>query len=143
LLSVVREIAVAEGIPAGQAAEHLDIVIRAIDDVTHRQARLQFVRAVPELEGLYELRDRLEAEPLEMRPPSRAPNDLAEGVAGARNSLSSGNPTLLAHRHSVARTDDPHGDSKLSSARGLLQERDDDTLAAGRPGSRRPVSSSH
>jgi len=49
-------------------------------------------------------------------------------------------PDLLAHRHSVARSDDPHADSKLSSARGLRQEREQRTLASGRPGSRRPLS---
>jgi hypothetical protein len=98
---------------------------------------------VPELACLYEPRDSFEGEAFAGQLPAGAPGDLAEGRPGARNSLASGDPALLAHRHSVARSDDPHGDSKLSSARGLTQERDEDTLASGRPGSRRPLSSGH
>jgi uncharacterized protein (DUF2267 family) len=141
LLRVVLELAEVERVSAGQAAEHLDIVVRALEEVAGPDARRQLVRAVPELERLYEARESTDA--VAERPPAHGPSDLAEGVEGARNSLASGDPGLLAHRHSVARSDDPHGDSKLSSARGLMQERDDETLASGRPGSRRPISSGH
>ncbi|HLM72216.1 MAG TPA: hypothetical protein VK459_05985 [Polyangiaceae bacterium] len=45
-----------------------------------------------------------------------------------------------AHTHSVARSDNPHEDTKLSSSRGLTQERLEDTLAEGKPGSDKPIS---
>jgi hypothetical protein len=41
---------------------------------------------------------------------------------------------------SVVKNDNPHGDTKLSSAHGTTQEREHETLAEGRPGSRRPIS---
>jgi hypothetical protein len=37
----------------------------------------------------------------------------------------------------VARSDDPHGDTKLSSARGLTQEREDESLARSQRSVRR------
>ncbi len=58
---------------------------------------------------------------------------LAEGRPGSRHPLSEAQPDR-AHTHSVAREDNPHEDTKLSSARGLTQEREQETLAAGHPG---------
>lgn len=64
---------------------------------------------------------------------------LAAGRPGGSRPLSDARPTSNqplstgraenAHAHSVARSDDPHGDTKLSSARGLTQEREDQSLA--------------
>ena len=48
-----------------------------------------------------------------------------------------------AHAESVARSDDPHADTRLSSSQGMTQERRGETLAEGRPGSDRPVSETH
>ncbi len=62
---------------------------------------------------------------------------LATGKAGSHHPVSESAP---GHRDSVARSSDPHGDSKLSSSRGLLQERNRETLATGRSGSKHPVS---
>jgi hypothetical protein len=61
-------------------------------------------------------------------------HDIASGRPGSTRPLSAANPRVLEHRHSVARNGDPHGDTKLSSARGLTQEREGETLAAARPG---------
>ena len=126
LFGVIHDIAQAEHIALGRAAEHADIVSRVIVGLAGDAARVPLRRAVPELAALLE---------------APVPTSL-EVSASARRTLASGDPAVLAHRHSVARSDDPHGDSKLSSARGLMQERDEDTLASGRPGSRRPISSS-
>lgn len=41
---------------------------------------------------------------------------------------------------SVAKSENPHADTKLSSSHGLTQEREHDTLAEGRPGSKHPLS---
>ena len=64
---------------------------------------------------------------------------LAEGRPGSSRPLYSARADRVQSQ-SVAATDNPHGDDKLSSARGLTQEREAETLAEGRPGSTRPLS---
>ncbi len=71
-------------------------------------------------------------------PRSRPRDSLAEARPGSRRPLAEGRPEG-AHTESVARSDDPHGDTKLSSARGLTQERDRESLAEGHPGPRRTL----
>ncbi len=140
---LVEHTAVAEGTGLGRALEHLQIAGRVLLEALPPPERTRLTRAVPELARLLEVRD--DAEPV--LPTSEWPeggaHDLAEGRAGGRHPLATSDPSRVAHRHSIARSDDPHGDSKLSGARGLTQERDGDTLASGQPGSKRPLSSSH
>jgi hypothetical protein len=57
---------------------------------------------------------------------------LATGRPGSRHPLSE-SPPPAGHTHSAARSDDPHAETKLSSARGLTQERHDESLSTGRP----------
>ena len=64
---------------------------------------------------------------------------LAEGHGGGSRPLYDARPDR-AQSQSVARSDNPHGDTKVSSATGLTQEREEETLASGRPGSERPLS---
>lgn len=71
-------------------------------------------------------------------PPARA--TLAEGRAGSRHPVSEAAPHG-AQSGSVAEAN-PHGDAKLSSARGLTQEALGDTLAEGKPGPRRTLGES-
>ena len=63
---------------------------------------------------------------------------LAEGRPGSSNPLSEAHPER-AHAHSVVRADDPHEESKLSSAHDPRDEAGE-TLATSRSGSNRPVS---
>jgi uncharacterized protein (DUF2267 family) len=63
-------------------------------------------------------------------------NTLAEGRPGSRHPISESRPPG-AHANSVVASDNPHGDTKLSSSRGLTQERERETLATGKPGTRR------
>lgn len=143
LAGVIHDVAQAEQISLNRAAEHVDIVTRAVVSLADDAARALLVRAVPGLASRLEAPAAPSLDSAAPRLPTNAPSDLAEGFPGARRSLAIGDPATVAHRHSVARSDDPHGDSKLSGARGLTQEREGDTLASGRPGSRRPISSSH
>lgn len=53
---------------------------------------------------------------------------LSGGRPGARRPLAESNPDR-AQSQSVARTDNPHGATKLSSTRGTTQEREHDTIA--------------
>lgn len=57
---------------------------------------------------------------------------LAEGRPGSQHPLSEARLDR-AQSHSVAREANPHGDTKLSSATGLTQEREQETLATARP----------
>jgi uncharacterized protein (DUF2267 family) len=141
--SLVNDLAAAEGIGAGLALEHLAVAGRALAEALPPAGRALLMRALPDLSRLLEPRD--EPEPVHETSewPAGTPHDLAEGRQGGRHPLASSDPSRLAHQHSIARSDDPHGDSKLSGARGLSQEREAETLATGKPGSRRPLSSSH
>lgn len=73
--------------------------------------------------------------PVHLHPERRT---LAEGVPGARTSLEDVGWDS-AQDHSV-REENPHGETKLSSARGITQEREGRTLAEGRPRSEQPLS---
>jgi uncharacterized protein (DUF2267 family) len=129
-----------EGAPAGAAREHAQVVLRALGEVIDDDVRTRVTRALP----------RSVAELLEPRAPVEAPphaeaahappiTTLAAGKPGSRHPIAEARPDL-AHSHSVAREDNPHGETKLSSARGLTQERLGDAIAAARPGPARPIS---
>jgi hypothetical protein len=65
---------------------------------------------------------------------------LAHGRPGSLHPIAEAAPAS-GHAHSIARNDDPHGDTKLSSSTGLTQERLRESLATGRPpGPERSVS---
>jgi uncharacterized protein (DUF2267 family) len=137
-----RRVARAEGVRLGQAIEHAEVVCRALSEALSHSTRSRLQKALPTLADLFELPEESEKPLTEAHRSSAAPNDLAEGRPGGSLPIATADPRYLAHRHSVARSDDPHGDNKLSSAQGLRQEQDEHTLASGRPGSRRPISGS-
>lgn len=64
---------------------------------------------------------------------------LAGGRPGSHHPVSEGRPAG-GQRHSVAASDDPHADTRLSSAQGTTQQRQGRTLAEGQPGSEEPIS---
>ena len=110
-----RVAAIAKASP-GDAREQVDVVLRVIADLLSDEARARVMRALPP-----ELRVRFEAESFDPPPPH------GEGLPPARHTLSSGKPGSAhplseahpaGHRHSVANAPNPHGDRKLSSARG-------------------------
>lgn len=72
-------------------------------------------------------------------PASGEGRTLATGRPGSRHPLSEAHPES-AQAHSVARSDNPHSDRKLSSASGLTQEILHETLAEGKPGPSRKIS---
>lgn len=71
--------------------------------------------------------------------PVAPPPTLATGRPGSMHPVSESHPER-AHRNSVARTADPHADTRLSASRGLTQERLHETLAEGDARSASPVS---
>jgi uncharacterized protein (DUF2267 family) len=137
-----RRVAHAEGVRLGRAIEHAEVVCRALSEALVPSTRRRLQQALPQLSRFFELPEDVVPPSHEPHRSSEAPNDLAEGRPGGSLPLASADPRYLAHRHSIARSDDPHGDTKLSSAHGLRQEQDQHTLATGRPGSSRPISGS-
>jgi hypothetical protein len=125
---------------SGDAIEHAEVVCRVLGEALPPPSLRRLVQIAPRLAGLFA---HLELPPEAARGPMHevaTPRTLAEGRPGSRRPLSTANPSELLHHHSVARSNDPHSDTKLSSSRGLTQEREERTLAAGKPGSRRPLS---
>jgi uncharacterized protein (DUF2267 family) len=117
--TLFRRVARREGTRIGIAVEHAEVVLQALGEVLSRSTVRRLNVHVPELGGLFAPPEAYAAPP----PPSRP--------AAPRG-----------HRHSVARNDDPHSDTRLSSAHGLEQEREQRTLATGSPGSTRPLAGS-
>lgn len=134
-----QRIAAREAVWIGLATEHAQVVLEALGLTLPYPVVRRLEQHLPDLARLLHP----PAPPEPAVPPARAPrgpHDLAEGRPGGTHPLSSANTSSLAHRHSVARNDDPHADTKLSSARGLTQEREEHTLASGHPGADNPIS---
>lgn len=130
-----------ERVRPGRAREHAQIVCRALAEVVSPECRALLVRHVPWLESVLLAPAPLPLAPGPERVPPAAPSSttLATGRPGARRPLAAANPDR-AQSHSVARSDDPHGDTKLSSSHGTTQERERETLATGKPGPKRSLS---
>jgi len=139
----LRRVAAREGVRLSLAVEHAEIVCSALGETLTRSALARFRHALPELAPLFEPAPEFEPPSLPSEPGLGLPTDLAEGRPGGTHPLATADPRVLAHRHSVARSDDPHAETKLSNACGLSQEREARSLATGRPGSVRPISKSH
>jgi uncharacterized protein (DUF2267 family) len=111
---LVDAVAAAEHVAPTRAIEHLQIVVQAIAPLLDEVAQTHLARAVPELSWLLEPK-------AAVPPPLDAAvhagrHTLSEGRPGSEHPLASAHPDQ-AQRHSVARSDDPHGDTKLSGAR--------------------------
>ena len=121
-----------EGTSPGVGREHADVVLRALGEILSPELKVRLVRALPDGLGR-----RLAPTPYGEPPPHREArhahgiSTLAHGRPGSRHPISESAPPG-GHSHSVARSDDPHGDSKLSSGR-PTQDQLRETLATGRP----------
>jgi len=125
-------------VPLGRAVELTGIVCQFLAEALTPGTLHRLHEELPEpMSALFTPRESGERfEPVHLDPSRRT---LAEGRPGSAHPLSGARPER-AHSQSVARADDPHEDSKLSSATGFTQEREGETLAAGHPGSNRPLS---
>lgn len=138
---VVEEVAAACQVPRGRALEVVEAVGAALAERLPETLRARLERhGGPSLGSLW-ARRKLGSPPERRRAPSSPPGSghtLASGRPGSRHPLSEAGP--IGHVDSVAANPDPHGDTKLSGARGTTAEREHRTLAEGRPGSRHPLS---
>jgi len=131
----------------GIAVEQAQVVCRALAELLPEPDLERLKKHLPELADLFQVPGAVAA-PAPPRRLQSAPTDhtLAGGRPGSSNpiseaggpsdrELSGGNPG--ASSQSVARARNPHGETKLSSTRGLSAEREERTLArAGGSGRR-------
>jgi uncharacterized protein (DUF2267 family) len=130
-------------------AEHAQIVCRALGSLLSPTALQRLVQQAPLLAREFDAPPAPQVIqcPEHLRAAAAPEHTLAGGRPGSSRPLSEARPnpdrTLSggraenAHAHSVARSDDPHADTKLSSARGLTQEREGESLARSQRSVRR------
>lgn len=121
-----------------QLAVVCQVLTESIDDV----GRFHLRHGLPTVADLFEPRP----------PASRAllsdPRHVSHAEHAGGGTLATGAPayshrplhTAHGQSGSVVESENPHGDTKLSTSRGSSSERDGSTLADGRPGSSRPLS---
>lgn len=140
LRSVLTAVSGREAVADGFALEHTTVVAEAMARALRPEVLRLLRDALPwEIAVLFTPREEPAAVERVVMDPSR--RTLAEGRPGGSRPLYAARADN-AQSESVARADNPHAETKLSSARGLTQEREDETLATGKPGSTRPVSTS-
>lgn len=139
-----NRVARGEGVGRAFGMEHAQAACQVIGEALPEAVRLRLQKHLgPAFAPLFEPRAPGLAPP---RPVHGAPDvapghgsTLASGRPGSLHPLSEGRADR-AHAESVAQSDDPHAATKLSTSRGMTQERQGDSLAAGRPGPEHPVS---
>jgi uncharacterized protein (DUF2267 family) len=126
------------------AREQAQVVCRTLAELLSSSTIGRLRRSVPRLASLFLLPEVAPPPfgPRQQRQEPGADHTLAGGRPGgdhplyeARRSTDAETPGASAsrgHTHSVAVSDDPHGDTKLSSSRGLSQERQKESLASAR-----------
>lgn len=122
-----------------RAREDAEIVLAVLGGCVNQERRRRIARGLPEQAAALWLGE-CEHEVGEV-PPHGAPDTarrktLASARPGSSHPVSEAAPPS-GHTHSVARNPSPHAETKLSGAKGLTQERFDETLGTGRPPSSR------
>ncbi|MCP3142293.1 DUF2267 domain-containing protein [Pyxidicoccus xibeiensis] len=135
LAELYARVARREHVRPGFAVEHTGIVCQVLAEALSDGALHQLREALPEpLAALFMPRAHRERfEYVHLDPVHH--HTLAEGQPGSQHPVSRARAER-AHTHSVARSDEPHADTRLSSASGLTQERERETLATAHPGAR-------
>lgn len=131
-----------EHLPPRFAVEHATAVLEAIGSELHPNVRRRIASRLPP-----EMRDWME--PRVMRMPRAEPAKPSDGREAQGTHLSDAQPGSRrpisdvaprgAHTHSVAASEDPHADTRLSSAHGTTQQREHEDLAEARPGPERSL----
>lgn len=122
-----EEVAARELVAVGFAVEHAECVCTVLAERMSPDLRERLQRHLPLLASLFELRD----EPPADVPPLVHGSTLASGRPGSRHPLCEARPER-AQAHSVARNDNPHAETKLSSSRGVAEDREGRTIATAK-----------
>jgi uncharacterized protein (DUF2267 family) len=138
---LARRVGELAGLPLAHALEQAQVVCQVLAELSDPDALAHLATLPPGLAALLEPRARGPAPPPPRRP-ATAPGTgrtLASGRPGSGHPLSESSADR-AHRESLARAAEPHGQDKLSTSHGGADERRRDDLSTGRPGSTRPLS---
>jgi uncharacterized protein (DUF2267 family) len=131
LTALLAEIAPFEPGSLAFTLEHVESVCLVLADTLRPEALRALTEALPaDVAALLVPR----SEPtFERVPVDSSRRTLAEADAASEHPIYRSPPPERAHSQSVARAKEPHAETKLSSAHGLTQEREHETLAEGRP----------
>lgn len=148
--SFYDRIARREGVRPGFGLEHAQVVCQALTHTLRDETLLYLEsRLPPDLAELFVDRRSAHGSIPVVRPHHRNETEtirgrtLATGRPGSSRPLSEARPDN-AHSESVIKSANPHGDRKISSSHtGEEALPEGDTMATGRPGSRRPISEVH
>ncbi len=112
--------------------EHAAVVCQVLAEALRPEALRALKEALPDdVASLLAPREPAEPfKPVRLDPGRRS---LAEADAASVHPLFRSRPAERAHSESVARAANPHAETKLSSAKGLTQEREEETLATAHP----------
>lgn len=121
-----------EHVTGGFAREHAEVVLVELFAALAPELRSHLARELhPSVGALLAPPAHGEPPPHEHPAPPAFAHSLATGRQGSANPLATAAPPG-AQSHSVVREDNPHADSKMSSASGLTQERLEESLATTR-----------
>ncbi len=123
----LEHVAIRESVDLGFAIEHGECACRALAEQMSLELRARLQRNLPRLESLFAVCDT----PSEPAPPPIHGSTLATGRPGSRHPLSESRPER-AQSQSVVRSEDPHCDTKLSSATGVAEDRESRTIATAK-----------
>lgn len=134
LLALKDRVAAASGVTLPTALEHAQCVCCALAEVLEPDQLAHLIHRVPDdCVELFEEEDSESAPVDEGRAiGTRRRRTLAEGKPGSEHALATAVPPTRAQPESVARSSNPHGDTKLSSTEGTTQEREEKTIARAR-----------
>jgi uncharacterized protein (DUF2267 family) len=143
--SFYRRVRLYAGVRPGVAREQAGVVCRVLTRHLSHDSVQRLKKDLPELAGLFERPDpeTLALGPEVLRSEPGSDHTLAGGRPGSSRPLADARPLSRppsgdaesnhAQAHSIARSTEPHADSKLSSAHGLRQEQAQRSLATARP----------
>lgn len=133
------------GLRRSVAKEQAQVVCRALTECLSPGTVARLRRSLPELASLFTIPEPEQpaSGPHRLREEPGPDHTLAGGRSGGDRPLYDARPasdieklgvgSSRGQTHSIAASDDPHADTKLSSSHGLTQERDHRSLSTARP----------
>ncbi len=137
---LVDGVARGEQVNPGAAIEHLGAVLVVLRDTLSPDLFRVFVSELPEGVAAFVPAHRSSGSaPPKAGPHGERAHRLSDARPGSSHTVTEAASDPRAHTHSVAKTDDPHVDTKLSESQGLTQGREHESLADGHPGAHRTL----
>lgn len=142
LADLFADVTRAEGVEPTFAMEHVESVCELLTETLEPDAVAMLRTHLPDdIAALFVKRERTTPPPRPSQPEHRKGKPLSEGRAGSAHPVSEA-PADRTQSNSVARSANPHADTKLSSTHGLTQAREHEDLAEGHIDSEHKLSES-